>query len=66
MYKNLSDSLQKKGISKAAAAAIIEMPEATFRTKVESRSFSVEEAFSIKEHLFPELDIFYLFKKSED
>ncbi|MBE6858302.1 MAG: hypothetical protein E7498_02560 [Ruminococcus sp.] len=65
MYVNLCDHLKKKGLSVNAAAAAIGMPEATFRTKVQNRSFSVEEAFSIKENLFPELDIFYLFKRDE-
>lgn len=48
------------------AALAIGMPEATFRTKVQDRSFYVEEAFYIKENLFPELDFKYLFKKSDE
>ncbi|MCM1328404.1 MAG: XRE family transcriptional regulator [Ruminococcus sp.] len=64
MYTNLLENLQKKGISINAAALAIGMPEATFRTKIQDRSFYVEEAFNIKENLFPELDFKYLFKKS--
>ena len=66
MYGNLIESLQKKGISINAAALAVGMPEATFRTKVQDRSFYVEEAFNIKENLFPELDFKYLFKKSDE
>lgn len=66
MYTNLKNSLNQKGLSFNAAARILGMPEATFRTKVCERSFSVEEAFTIKENLFPELDFSYLFKKSTD
>lgn len=66
MYANLLESLQRKGISINAAALAIGMPEATFRTKVQDRSFYVEEAFYIKENLFPELDFKYLFKKSDE
>lgn len=65
MYTNLDNSLKQKGISLYAAASAIDMPEATFRTKLQSRSFSVDEAFMVKRHLFPEMDIFYLFKKDD-
>lgn len=39
MYANLNECLKKKGISINAAAALVHMPEATFRTKVQERSF---------------------------
>lgn len=65
MYTNLNDSLKRKGLSVSATAKLLSMPEATFRTKLQERSFSVEEAIKIKENLFPELDIFYLFKRDE-
>lgn len=65
MYTNLIESLQKKGISLNAAAALVQMPEATFRTKVQDRSFYIEEAMKIKDNLFPELDLRYLFKKDK-
>ncbi len=63
MYTNLNDSLKRKGLSMSAAANLLSIPEATFRTKLQERSFSVEEAFRIKTNLFPEFDIFYLFKR---
>ena len=63
MYANLNEHLKKKGLSMTAAANLLQMPEATFRTKLQDRSFSVEEAFKIKSNLFPEMDIFYLFQK---
>lgn len=65
MYSNLSMSLKQKGLSMNAAANLLNMPEATFRTKLQERSFSVEEAMLIKNNLFPEMDIFYLFQKEE-
>lgn len=66
MYKNLERELKAKGLSNNAAAAAIGMPEATFRgkMKIEDRSFTVEEAIRIQENLFPEMNIFYLFKVS--
>lgn len=66
MYANLLENLQRKGISINAAALAIGMPEATFRTKIQDRSFYVEEAFYIKENLFPELDFKYLFKRTDE
>lgn len=65
MYNNLKRALQSKGISYNAAAAVVGMPEPTFRGKmsIADRSFSFEEALKIKLNLFPELDIIYLFQK---
>lgn len=68
MYENLSNALKAKGLSFTAAASILNMPEPTFRAKMNGKSqcgFSIEEAFSIKRNLFPELDIAYLFAKTE-
>lgn len=65
MYKNLLENLKKKGISINAAAAVIGMPEATFRTKAYERSFYFEEAMKIKRNLFPEMDICYLFCRDD-
>ena len=67
MYVNLENELKKKGLSVNAAAAAIAMPEPTFRGKltVKDRCFSVDEAIKIKLNLFPELDIFYLFKRDD-
>lgn len=65
MYTNLINAMKSKGISNNAAAATINMPEPTFRSKIKGRSqcgFTVDEAFSIKFNLFPELDIMYLFE----
>lgn len=68
MYGNLSKQLRAKGLSMNAAAAAIGMPEATFRGKmnVADRSFSVEEAVKIKLNIFPEMDIMYLFEKTDE
>lgn len=68
MYENLSKALKSKGISNNAAAAAIGMPEPTFRGKmtVKDRSFTIEEAIEIKNNLFPEMDITYLFEREAD
>ncbi len=69
MYENLVKALTNKGVSNRAAAVIINMPEATFRAKLFGRSqcgFTIEEAFDIKDNIFPEMDIAYLFKRSKE
>lgn len=64
MYVNLKKCLKTKGISTRAAALTIGMPEATFRAKmsIDGRLFSTDEAFAIKDELFPEMELRYLFK----
>lgn len=61
MYVNLERCLKQKGLSVNAAARAIGMPEPTFRTKLNGREFSISEAFSISDNLFPEYDFRYLF-----
>ena len=63
MYENLEKCLKMKGLSVNAAAKAIGMPEATFRTKLGGRTFSIDEAFEIIDNLFPEYDMRYLFKR---
>jgi len=66
MYENLIRALKAKGISNNAAAAAIGMPETTFRSKITTeRSFYIEEALQIKANLFPEMEISYLFQRTE-
>ncbi|MDE6733787.1 MAG: DNA-binding protein [Oscillospiraceae bacterium] len=68
MYENLANELKRKGISVTAAAKMAEMPEPTFRSKLNGRSecgFTVDEAMSIKFNIFPEMDFIYLFTKSD-
>lgn len=65
MYANLLSSLNCKGISVNAAAKVVGMPESTLRTKIYERSFDLEEAFMIRDNLFPEYDIRYLFERTE-
>ena len=68
MYEHLSNAIKSKGLSFRAVATIIGMPEATFRAKTNGRSgcrFTIEEAFSIQENVFPEMDIKFLFKRND-
>lgn len=63
MYPNLNQELSKNRISTRMAAAELNMPESTFRYKLTEGDFSIIEAFSIKELLFPQYELKYLFAK---
>lgn len=67
-YRRLLDAMQSKKLSNRAVAATIEMPEATFRMKVSGQiesGFTMDEAIDIRNNLFPEMDIIYLFTRSK-
>lgn len=64
MFVNLEQALKNKGLSVLAAAKVIDMPEPTLRTKLNGRTFTIDEAFAIHDLLFPEYDLRYLFAKA--
>ena len=64
MYNNLDKTLKENAFSFRAAAAAIGMSEATFRNKMNGGSFSIGEAFDIRERLLPRYDIYYLFAEA--
>lgn len=41
------------------------MPESTFRNKITCGEFSIDEAFKIKNLLFPKYSLEYLFENAE-
>lgn len=61
MYTNLNKELANSRISTRMAAAEINMAESTFRYKLTEGFFSITEAFSIKENIFPQYTLEYLF-----
>lgn len=65
MYNNLNKEILANGMSWRSTAAAIGMPESTFRNKISSGDFSVDEAFSIKERVLPKYELAYLFAKDE-
>ncbi len=64
MYKNLEHEIAASGMSYRSVAAAIGMPESTFRGKMNRGSFTVEEAFKIKQLLFPKYEYEYLFAEA--
>ena len=65
MYANLERELKANNYSYRAAAAAIGMAEPTFRTKMSGRRFSIEQAFAIKNRLFPKYNLEYLFANDD-
>ncbi len=66
MYRNLDREINANGMSWRSVSGAIGMPESTFRNKITKGDFSIGEAFSIKERLFPKYELEYLFEKSID
>lgn len=64
MYPNLNQEINSNNMSWRSVAKAINMPESTFRAKITNGSFAVEEAFDIKNLLFPKYDPEYLFRKA--
>lgn len=65
MYPNLDREINANGMSWRSVSGAIGMPESTFRNKITSGDFSIGEAFSIKERVFPKYELEYLFEKVE-
>lgn len=62
--RNLQAEMKRKDISIAEIQKILKCSEKTVRNKInEKTEFSIFEAFAIKEKLFPECEIEYLFSK---
>ncbi len=62
--KNLRAAMLLKKISTAALAALIGVTEKTANNKLNGETeFTLKEALAIKENLFPEYDLGYLFAR---
>ncbi len=64
MYPYLADLLRKNDISFDSAAKVLGVSESDFRELLFHSSFSVEDAFLLKNHFFPHEDVAVLFKRS--
>lgn len=66
MYKNLEAEMTRKGISKKDLAVQLKIPYTTLLDKFKGESrFWFDEALQIKQEVFPELSVEYLFEASE-
>ncbi len=65
MYANLKGELTKKSITNRELANFLGKHENTIGYKLDGEgSFSIEEAFRIKEHFFPNYELKFLFEKT--
>jgi len=64
MYRYLAVLFAKKGITPENAAVLLGMSEGRFLGLLYEGSFSVREAFLIRNRFFPEYDIAALFRKN--
>lgn len=66
MYANLKAELIKNNITQKEVAEYLGLHENSIGNKVNTSSFSVEEAFLIKERFFPNCELKYLFAKTKE
>lgn len=66
MAMRVKEALQLKGITIEAVANMLGLHRNTLANKLNGESsFTIEEAFKIKQQLLPEYDIDYLFQPDE-
>ena len=63
MYENLKIEMIKKGITSSQLAELLGIHANSVTNKIAHGPFSIEEAFLIKNNLFPNLEIAYLFER---
>ncbi len=64
MYPYLAALMEKNDISFNSAAEVLGVSESDFRNLLFHSSFSVEDAFLLKNRFFPQEDVAVLFKRS--
>lgn len=65
VYENLAKELQRKKITNAAVARLLNCNEKTFYNKLHGNTeFSLNEGFLIHRNLLPEFNLDYLFHKA--
>lgn len=64
MYLNLKAKMAIYGVSIEDIAKWLKIHRNTVAYKINEGSFSVEEAFSVKERFFKECDTYFLFHKT--
>ena len=63
-YPNLCAEMSRKGVKVTDVAVAIDRDQATVYGKMNGKSdFRVREAFAIRDQLFPECEVEYLFGK---
>lgn len=67
MYRNLEAEMVRENITRKDLAKTLDVRYATIIDKLKGRySFTLDEAFKIRNRYFPHLSFEYLFKTEED
>jgi transcriptional regulator with XRE-family HTH domain len=65
MYNNLKAQMAINNVSIEKIADLLKLHRNTIANKLNGGTFSVEEAFIIKQNFFKEFDLYYLFNKAD-
>lgn len=66
MYKNLKSQMVIDNVSIEQIAKLLNVHRNTVANKLNGGTFSIEEAFIIKQNFFKEVDLYHLFYKVPD
>jgi transcriptional regulator with XRE-family HTH domain len=66
-YNNLKAELKRKGLKQEDVANVLRVTSATANHKINGRyPFTLIEAFEVRNALFPDIDIAYLFETQDE
>ena len=65
MYTNLKAQMAAQNITIEQVSQLLNVHRNTVANKITAGSFTVEEAFRIKEYLFQKFDLPYLFRRDD-
>lgn len=63
MYKNLKAQMTAHNVTIEQMSRLLNVHRNTVANKLDGGNFTVEEAFIIKEYMFRQFDLSYLFKR---
>lgn len=67
MYNNLRTAMVHKGITIEAIARLLNVHRNTIQNKLDGETdFTIEQAFTITEVMFPEYKLAYLFRREDE
>ena len=65
MYPNLKTQMATNDVTIEQISRLINVHRNTVANKLDGGSFTIEEAFAIKEYLFRQFELSYLFKRMD-
>ena len=65
MYQNLKTQMAAQSVTMEQLSKLLNIHRNTVANKLDGGSFTIEEAFKIKDYLFRQYELPYLFKRSD-